>query len=115
MTFLHGKGPRIMIAAYDISAYFSSADTDASATSHDITTLGKNTIQRAAGLFDGKATLGGMFAATADALLASWLGSATGQAFTICPGGDSAGGPAQIGTTQLVSYKSAQPVGRVGA
>lgn len=111
MTFLHGKGTRIMVAQYDISTYFSGADVDSSVSSHDVTTLGKNTVQRAAGLTDGKASLSGLFDATADALLAGWLGAATGQAFTICPGGDSAGGPAQIGKTQLVSYKASEPVG----
>jgi len=111
MAFLHGKGTRLMVAQYDLSAYFTSADVDASTASHDVTTLSKNTVQRAAGLNDGKASLAGMFDATADALLASWLGSTSGEAFTVCPGGDSAGGPAQIGKVQHVSYKASQPVG----
>ena len=111
MAFLHGKGTRIMVAQYDVSAYFSGADVDSTATSHDVTTLGKNTVQRAAGLHDGKAALSGLFDATADALLAGWLGSSAGEAFTICPGGDSAGGPAEIGKIQQVGYKTSQPVG----
>lgn len=110
-TFIHGKGTRLLISKYNMSAYFSSVDADTSAQSHDVTTLGKSTVHRAPGLFDGKVSLGGMFEATADGLVASWLGSALGEAFTFCPGGDTAGGPCQIGKVLHASYKASSPVG----
>lgn len=111
MSFLHGKGTRLLISQYDMSAYFNSVEADATAASHDVTTLSKNTVHRAPGLFDGKVSLGGLFEATADGLVASWLGSSAGEAFTFCPGGDTAGGPCQIAKVIHTSYKASDPVG----
>jgi hypothetical protein len=110
-TFIHGKGTRLLVSKYDVSAYFNSVESDATAASHETTTLGKTTVTRSPGLKDGKVTLGGLFEATADGLVASWLGSAAGEAFTFCPGGDSAGGPAQLGKVIHTSYKASDPVG----
>jgi hypothetical protein len=110
-TFIHGKATRLLISKYDMSAYFNGVEADASAASHETTTLGKTTVTRSAGLKDGKVTLNGLFEATADGLVASWLGSAAGEAFTFCPGGDTAGGPCQIGKVLHQSYKASSPVG----
>jgi len=111
MAFLHGKATRVMVGLADLSPYFTSVEADASATSHDVTTLSKTTVQRAAGLKDGKVSMTGLFDATCDALVAAYLGSAAGEVVTICPGGDTAGGPAQLGTVSHTSYKTSQPVG----
>jgi hypothetical protein len=111
MAFLHGKSTRVMVAQYDLSAYFNSVEADASAASHETTTLSKTTVQRSAGLKDGKVTLGGLYEATADGIVAAYLGSAAGEAFTYCPGGDTAGGPCHVGKIAHTSYKASSPVG----
>jgi hypothetical protein len=111
MAFIHGKSTRLMVSKYDMSGYFNSVEADASAASHETTTLSKTTVTRSPGLKDGKVTLGGLFEATADGLVASWLGSAAGEAFTFCPGGDTAGGPCQVGKVIHTSYKASDPVG----
>ena len=111
MSFVHGKDTEVYVAQYDLSAYFTNADESSDQASHETTTFGKDTVTREAGLRDGKVSLTGLYDATADALWASWLGSASGEALTVCPGGDSAGGQARVGKIRHVSYKASQPVG----
>lgn len=111
MAFTHGKGTRVMVAGYDLSAYLNTADDEATQGSHDVTTYTKNTVQRAAGLRDGKVTLGGLYDSVHDNIVSAYLASANGEAFTLCPGGDVAGGQARLGTIRHVSYKTSQPVG----
>jgi hypothetical protein len=111
MAFVHGSDTAILIGAYDLSTYFTNTDSDATVASHDVTTYTKNTVQRGAGLKDGKATISGFHDATADTILAALLANASGAALSICNGGATRGNHAVIGQVMATSYKSSPPVG----
>lgn len=111
MAFVHGKDTQVLVAQYDLSAYFTGVEDSSEQASHDVTTFTKATVARFAGLRDGKISISGLYDATLDTILASYLGSANGEAITIMPGGDSAGGQAKLGKVSHTSYKASQPVG----
>lgn len=112
MAFVHGKNAGVFVGSNDLSSYFQGTDLEASCASHDVTTYSKTTatVQRAAGLWDGKVSLSGLFDATADAILAAFIGSASGEVFTFCPYQTSLG-QAFLGVVQHASYKMSNPVG----
>ena len=111
MAFQHGKDTQVLVGQYDLSAYFTNADIDSSQASHDVTTFSKDTVQRSAGLRDGKVSIAGLFDAAASVILSGYLGSANGEPLSVVPDGGTAGGQAAIGLVRHVSFKTSAPVG----
>ncbi len=111
MAFEHGRETAVYVSKYDLSAYLTASDVDCSRDSHDTTTLGDAAHEKSAGLRDGSATLQGILDVTMDALVATWLGSADGEAFTVGVGGAALADPCRTGKIRHVSYGLSNPVG----
>lgn len=113
MAFVHGKSGYIGVddsttALRDISAYVTSVEGfPGDAATHEVTTYGKNTVNRAAGLKDYKVTISGIYDATVDGYLASELGLV--GTVTYRPAG--ASGQQYSAEMLMTSYKLSQPVG----
>jgi hypothetical protein len=112
MAFVHGKSGYIGVdnvatALQDISAYVTSVDGfPGEAAAHDVTTFGKNTVNRAAGLKDYKVTIQGIYDATVDAILAGIVGAI--GTVTWRPAG--AAGQQYTAEMLCTSYKLSNPV-----
>jgi len=115
MAFLHGSNAFIQVddsggTPTDISAYVTSVDGfPGDVASHDVTTFGKDTIARAAGLKDTKITLNGVHDPTCEAVLAGALGIV--GTVTYGPAGSTAGMQKYTGEFLLTSFKLSSPVG----
>lgn len=113
MAFVHGSDAYIGVdnaatALQDISAYVTSVEGfPGDVGSHDVTTFSKNTVQRAAGLFDTKVTINGLYDATVDAILAGIRGLV--GTVTYRPAG--ASGQQYSAEMLCTSYKVSTPVG----
>ena len=115
MAFVHGKEGYIAVddsggTARDISAYVTSVEGFPGDTaSHDVTTLGKDTVHRSAGLDDLKVTIQGIYDDTVDGYLAGAKGLV--GTVTYGPKGSTGGYQKYEAEMLLVSYKLSQPVG----
>lgn len=65
MAFAHSKDTVIILAGNDVSAFCNTSSLEQSATSHDVTTYGKDAKVKQGGLLDGAASLGGWYDNTA--------------------------------------------------
>lgn len=65
MAFKHSKDTYLSLGGNDISAYCNTSSLERSATSHDVTTYGKNSKVRQGGLLDGSASVAGWYDDTA--------------------------------------------------
>lgn len=61
MGFTHAKDTYISLGGNDISEFCNTSSLERSATSHDLTTYGKNAKVKAGGLLDGSCSLGGWY------------------------------------------------------
>lgn len=111
MAFVHGSNSHVALAEYDLTAYLQAVRVGTSVATHDITVLGQGSMNRHRGLFDGVASLSGLFDATYDELIEGWMGSAAGQPFTLTIGGPALGDSVRIGTLKQASYQASTPVG----
>lgn len=112
MAFVHGKEGYLEIdvsgSPTDISAYVTSVDGfPGDVASHEVTTFGKDTVARSAGLKDTKVTVNGIYDATVDGYLAAILGTAS----TLSYGPSGNAGQKYTGEFLLSSYKVSDPVG----
>jgi hypothetical protein len=110
MAFEHGRETAAYVAKYDLSAYLTASDVNSAVDSHDTTTYGDAAHEKSAGLRDGSATLQGIFDATLDGIIAGYLGSASGEAFTVAVGGAALADRCMTGKVRHVSYGSSAPV-----
>ena len=65
MAFTHSKDTVITLGGNDISAFCNTSSLERSATSHDVTTYGKDAKVKQGGLLDGNASIGGWYDNTA--------------------------------------------------
>jgi hypothetical protein len=65
MAFKHSKDTVIMLGGNDISTYCNTSSLERSATSHDVTTYGKEAKVKQGGLLDGSCSVGGWYDDTA--------------------------------------------------
>ena len=113
MAFVHGSNAYIGVddsttALRDISAYVTSVEGfPGDAASHDTTTFSKTTVQRAAGLFDTKVTINGLYDSVCDGYLAGIRGLI--GTVTYRPAG--AAGQQYSAEMLCTSYKVSTPVG----
>ncbi|MFH0981749.1 MAG: hypothetical protein V2A79_09440 [Planctomycetota bacterium] len=111
MAFEHGRETAVYVSKYNLSAYLVASDVNAVVDSHDSTTYGDAAHEKSPGLRDGSATLQGIFDVTLDGYVESWLGSASGEAFTVALGGAALADRCMTGKVRHVSYGSSAPVG----
>ena len=76
MAFIHGKDVVIFVNASNYSTYFNNADSSQTADIAETTTFGNSAKTYIPGDKDGTISLGGLFDATADAVLQPLLGGA---------------------------------------
>jgi len=65
MAFKHSKNTVLILGGNDISEFCNTSSLERSATSHDVTTYGKNSKVKQGGLLDGSASAGGWYDDTA--------------------------------------------------
>jgi len=61
MGFIHGKVTFVSLDGDDLSGFGTSCEFTRSADSHDVTTFGKDSHVKQGGLFDGSATIEGIY------------------------------------------------------
>jgi hypothetical protein len=108
---VHGSNSQVLIAEYDLSAYLTSVEVGIERATHDVTTLSKDSVERHSGLFDGSATLAGLYDAGIDDDIAGWVGSAAGEPFTLVLDTPALGGRTRHGTVKHARYRVSNPVG----
>ena len=65
MAFTHSKDTFISLGGNDISAFCNTSNLERSATSHDVTTYGKDAKVKQGGLLDGTSSISGWYDNTA--------------------------------------------------
>lgn len=61
MAFTHSKDTYISLGGNDVSTYCNTSNLERSATSHDLTTYGKDAKVKQGGLLDGSASISGWY------------------------------------------------------
>lgn len=67
MAFVHGSEGKVSLGGTVITTYVDNVDFEYSQDSHDVTVFGKNAHDKLGGLYDGSATIGGVFDNTSGA------------------------------------------------
>lgn len=119
-TFRHGKGTRVLLDQYDLSAYFKDASSSRIVETGETTGFGSQAKTYIIGLSDATVSLSGMFEATdtvgekgVDPVLTAALAQDAGDYLTHCPGGFAVGRTAQIGLVKETKYEVSAPVGDI--
>lgn len=118
MSFLSGKGAKVLSDKYDLSAFFNSVDTSQDAQLLETTTFGATAKTYLVGFKNGTASLKGFWdgaAAAVDAILAAALGSAGGEIVLIAPDGLTVGKRLYLLLSRLTKYGISTPVSGVVA
>lgn len=110
MAFIHGKDSGVFLAEFDLSAYLTAVDVGQEVATHDVTTISKSSVARFSGLFDGSASLTGLFDAAYDDDVYGYVGTAAGEPFTLAFG-SAVGDRVRCGLTKTAKYASSAPVG----
>ena len=111
MSFQSGQDCRVLIAENDLSAYFKSADVDASVDALENTTFTKNAKTFLPGLASGKVNLTGYWDNSTDSIIAAYIQSSAGQVVSVAPADLAAGSVAKLLLARQVEYKESAPVG----
>ena len=114
MAFVHGKDVVIYVNENNYSTYFNNADSSQTADIAETTTFGNSAKTYIPGDKDGTISLGGLFDATADAVLQPLLGGAD---FNLVLGldGVATGDRNTFGKGNITNYAVSSPVGDVVA
>lgn len=114
MAFVHGKDVVIYVNENNYSTYFNNADSSQTADVAETTTFGNSAKTYIPGDKDGTISLGGLFDATADAVLQPLLGGAD---FNLVLGldGVATGDRNTFGKGNITNYAVSSPVGDVVA
>ena len=114
MAFVHGKDVVIFVNENNYSTYFNNADSSQTADVAETTTFGNSAKTYIPGDKDGTISLGGLFDATADAVLQPLLGGAD---FNLVLGldGVATGDRNTFGKGNITNYAVSSPVGDVVA
>ncbi len=114
MAKVHGKNTFVSVAGTDLSQYCDNSELPRTADSHDVTGYGKSAHVYAAGLVDGKFSLGGFYDSTLvtgpRAVLDPLVGAATPTTIIRRPEGTGTGKPQQTFTANLLTYTESNPV-----
>lgn len=113
MAAQHGKGTALLVDQYDLSGYLNNADWSRTADTHETTTYGKDSKTYIPGLMDGTVSVEGLHetaAGSTDPVLASALGATAGQIVSLLLQGQTQGGRAKIGRSELTGYDTSSPV-----
>jgi len=116
MAFVHGKGTKVLVGKYDMSAFFNEASTSRSIETGEVTAFGKNAKTYIVGLTDGTASLSGMFdgdPAATDVVMNEQLALDAGTVVTFGVNGLAIGAKTQMMKTRATSYEISSPVGDV--
>lgn len=112
MAFVHGKGSVTSLGGSDLSIYSNSIEWARTADSHDVTTFGKNSHVKQGGLFDGTATVSGIYDNTASvgpsAVIAPKIGTVVAMVWR--PEGTGSGRPQDTVNVLVQSYTVSSPV-----
>jgi hypothetical protein len=115
-TFIHGKSTGVFIDAYDLSAYFNSADYASSIDTAETTSFGSSAKSYITGLNDATLSLSGMYSQDAggsDVVLNTLLGQATSPAVTVVFKTGTIGNRCIVGQAHETSYSISNPVADV--
>ncbi len=112
MAFVHGKGSVTSLGGSDLSVYSNSVAWNRMADSHDVTTFGKNSHVKQGGLFDGSATVSGIYDNTASvsprAVIMPKVGTVVAMVWR--PEGTAAGRPQDTVNVLVGKYSESSPV-----
>jgi hypothetical protein len=110
--FIHGKGTVATLDGDDLSAFGTSVEFNRSADSHDVTTFGNDSHRKQGGLFDGTATLNGIYDNTAStgpqAVISPLLGTVVALVYQ--PEGAGASLPQRTVDVLVTTYNESSPV-----
>lgn len=112
-TFRHGKNTVVLFDKYDLSQYFNSATTTATAEAVETTTFGSANKTYAIGMKDGMISLEGLWAGDAngvDEVLSAAVGSSSKKIITVATEGATLGRRAKLINTDETSYEIASAV-----
>lgn len=115
-TFLHGKGSKILLDEFDLSAFFNSVDVAQSLETAETTGFGSTAKSYIPGLQDATLSLSGMFSQETDGSdeeLQEILGSATTPLLTVILQAGTIGNTAIVAKAHETSYSISSPVGDV--
>ena len=118
MAFVHGSDSVFKLdnsggSLTDISTYVNNVDFPETADVAETSTLGASNKTYIVGLKDATISLGGLFAATVDAILGAVVGQSATLSFEYSPEGTGSGKVKYTGECILTSYTLSSPVGDV--
>lgn len=117
-TFIHGKGAKVLLDAYDLSEYFNSADVSQTIDTAETTGFGSSSKSYIVGLRDQTLSLAGMYSQDAggsDATLSGILGAATTPLVTVAYSAGTIGNRCVLGRAHETSYSISNPVADVSS
>ena len=115
-TFIHGKDTAVYIDEFDLSSYFTSADTSINNSIAETTAYGATDASFIMGIRSGTLSLSGMWAGDTDGSdeeLQALLGNATTPVITVREGSASIGSGAIVAQANETSYAISSPVADV--
>jgi len=115
-TFVHGKGTKVLLDAYDLSGYFNSADVASSVETAETTAFGSSAKSYIVGLRDGTLSLSGLYSQDSggsDDQLSTILGSATTPIVTVAFEAGTIGNRAIVARAHETNYSMSSPVADV--
>lgn len=111
MSFIHGKGVFVSLAAVDLSTFTNSVEFARESDSHDTTTFGKDAHTFQGGLLNGTVTLAGIYDDGAEgpqATIDPLIGTVVELVYQ--PKGTSAGNVEKTVNVLVMSYNETAPV-----
>lgn len=115
-TFIHGKGSKVLLDEFDLSAYFNSLDVSQTLETAETTGFGSTSKSYIPGLADATLSLSGMFSQDTDGSdeeLQAVLGSATTPLVTVILEAGAIGKPAIVAKAHETNYALSSPVGDI--
>lgn len=116
MAFRHGKNTKVLMNAYDVSAYLNESSVSESVETGETTVYGKSAKTYIVGLRDATASLSGLFdgdANASDALFSGAIAAASDDNFTVAPEGLAVGRRLISLASIQTSYEVSSPVADV--
>lgn len=115
-TFIHGKGSKVLVDEFDLSAFFNSLDIAQTMDTAETTSFGSSSKSYIPGLADATLSLSGMFSQDTDGSdeeLSAILGSTTTPLVTVILEAGTVGKPAVVAKAHETNYALSSPVGDI--
>lgn len=112
-TFVHGKGSKVLLDEFDLSAYFNTVDVAATQETAETTAFGAAAKSYIVGLADATISMSGMFAQDVDGSdeeLSAILGAATTPIVTVLFDAGTIGKRAVLAKVHETNYTISSPV-----